>query len=462
MLEQKHMSAVEWTQECITRMRRKESEIGALLATDFDAALQRAASIDKRRLRGDALGALAGIPYIAKDNICTRGLATTAGSRMLEGHLPLYDAAAVERLRAEDALLLAKGNMDEFAMGSSTEHSAFRLTRNPLDATRVPGGSSGGSAAAVCAGYVPFALGSDTGGSVRQPAAYCGLVGVKPCYGSVSRYGLIAFASSLDQIGVLAGDVRDAAEVLRVIAKRDARDATCHGALVEPLPEEPRSLHDVTFCVPEGLAATQVQPEILHSFQEALARIQQNGAHVECVRHPDWQQVLAAYCLLSSAECCSNLARYDGIRYGACAQGDTLEEQYQNTRSQGFGKEVKRRILLGNYVLRAEHFEQYYQKAAAMRNRLRVEYEKWFERADALLLPTTMQTAFRFGEKDEPMRMYETDLFTIPANLTGHCALSMPCGRDHAGLPIGLQIVARDENTLLRIALAVEASGGTT
>jgi aspartyl-tRNA(Asn)/glutamyl-tRNA(Gln) amidotransferase subunit A len=424
-----------------------------------EAALEAAAAADERWRRGAALGPLDGVPIAVKDLFCTRGVRTTCGSRILEQFVPPYDATVVARLRAAGAVLLGKANMDEFAMGSSTEHSAFKLTRNPWDLARVPGGSSGGSAAAVAGALAAGSFGTDTGGSIRQPAAFCGVVGVKPTYGRVSRYGMIAFASSLDQAGPFAWEVRDAALLLQAIAGHDPYDAT---SLEAPVPDYTASLGEsirgLRIGVPDEYFTSGVDAEVEEAVRRAIDVLGKAGAQVGRVSLPMTPYGLAAYYLIAPAEASSNLARYDGVKYGLRAAGKDLVDMYGRTRAAGFGPEVKRRIMLGTYALSAGYYDAYYGKAQKVRTLVRADFVKAFGAVDLVVGPTTPSVAFKHGEKEDPIAMYLNDVFTIPASLAGLPALSMPCGFNRAGLPIGLQLIARplEEGTMLKAAHAYE------
>jgi aspartyl-tRNA(Asn)/glutamyl-tRNA(Gln) amidotransferase subunit A len=446
----------------LDRVDRHEAELRVFLHLDREQALAAAREWDRRfakRAAGEVLPPLAGVPVAVKDNLCTRGTPTTCGSRILEGWRPPYDATVVERLREAGAILLGKTNLDEFAMGSSTENSAFGPTRNPWDRARVPGGSSGGSAAAVAAGYVPLALGSDTGGSVRLPAAYCGVVGLKPTYGRVSRYGLVAFASSLDQIGPFALDVEDCAILLSVIGGHDPRDSTS-AALAMPdfLADLERGARGIRLGVPAEAFGSGVDPAVAQAMRQALDVFESLGLPVEEVALPTIDAALPAYYILAPAEASSNLARYDGVQYGLRAAGDDLYAMYTETRRRGFGPEVKRRIMLGTYALSAGYYEAYYIKAQKVRTLVARDFERAFERVDAVAMPVAPTPAFGLGERmDDPLTMYLSDIFTIPVNLAGLPGISIPCGFDR-GLPIGLQLVGRpfDESAILRAASAFQ------
>ncbi|MDI3299161.1 MAG: Asp-tRNA(Asn)/Glu-tRNA(Gln) amidotransferase subunit GatA [Bacillota bacterium] len=443
----------------VERAARLDGRVHAFLTRTPERALEAAARADEAP--GEAPGPWAGVPVALKDNLVTRGLRTTCGSRMLADWVPPYTATAVERLEAAGLGCLGKTNMDEFAMGSSTEHSAFALTRNPLDLERVPGGSSGGSAAAVAAGMAPWALGSDTGGSIRQPAAYCGVVGLKPSYGRVSRYGLVAFASSLDQIGPITRDVRDAAVLLGLIAGHDPRDAT---SADRPVPDYLERLEEgargLRVGLPREYFGEGVQPGVREAVLAAARKLEREGARVEETELPSTRYALATYYVIAPAEASANLARYDGVRYGFRAPGArSYAELYDRTRQKGFGAEVRRRIMLGTYALSAGYYDQYYLKAQKVRTRIRQEFREAFERFDLLLTPTAPTVAFRLGEVSDPLTMYMNDICTIPANLAGLPAISLPCGSAE-GLPVGVQLMAApfEEALLLRAARALEAA----
>jgi aspartyl-tRNA(Asn)/glutamyl-tRNA(Gln) amidotransferase subunit A len=456
-LAAREVSAVELARQSFARLDALDPKLHAFLFTRREAALADAAESDARRVRGEARGPLDGIPIALKDNIVQAGEPATCASRILEGYVSPFDATAVARLRAAGAVIVGRTNLDEFAMGSSTENSSQGPTRNPWDLARTPGGSSGGSAAAVAAGIVPAALGSDTGGSIRQPAALCGVVGVKPTYGRVSRWGLVAFASSLDQIGPVARTAEDCALVLEAIAGHDPSDST---SLPEPAPRIELG-GDVSGLTLGFLReAEDAAPGVRARVGEAVAELERAGAKVREVSLPHTRFGIAAYYLIATAEASSNLARYDGVRYGrrAADGADGVTGLYERTRAEGFGPEVKRRILLGTYVLSAGYYEAYYRKAQQVRTLLRRDFDAAFERCDAVVLPTTPETAFRLGEKSsDPLALYLADVFTVSANLAGLPAASIPCGLD-GGLPVGLQILGRprDEATVLRIADAYQ------
>ena len=447
----------------IARIEALEPDIHAFITMTPDLAREQAAAVDAARARGDALGPLAGVPIAIKDVMCTDGVRTTAGSKILENYVPPYDSTIVQRVREAGMPLLGKTNQDEFAMGSSTENSAYGVTHNPWDLARVPGGSSGGSAAAVAAGMAPLSLGTDTGGSIRQPAALCGVVGVKPTYGRVSRYGLIAFASSLDQIGPFARNIRDAAALTQIIAGPDPMDST---SAPDAVPDYVASLDSGV----EGLKVGVVREGMGEGTEagvrarvtEAAERFAQMGCEVDEVSLPSFDVALSAYYLIAPAECSSNLARYDGVRYGYRAS-DARDVVDMNTRSRaaGFGEEVKRRIMLGTYALSAGYYDAYYGKAQKVRTLVIRDFEEAYKRFDFLVCPTTPTTAFKIGEKaDDPLAMYLSDLFTIPSNLAGAAGISMPCGLAEDGLPVGVQLLGPplSEALLFRAGYALERS----
>ena len=443
----------------LARIDALDGRVGAYLTVVRDQALAAARESELRWRAGAPLGPLDGAPVALKDVLCTRGVRTTCGSKMLEGFVPPYDATVVERLRAAGAVILGKTNMDEFAMGSSTEHSAFHPTRNPWDLARVPGGSSGGSAAAVAGGLAAGGLGSDTGGSIRQPAAFCGVVGMKPTYGRVSRYGLIALASSLDQIGPFARDVRDAALLLGAVAGHDRRDATCIQAPVpDYVAELSKGVGGLTLGLPDEYFIDGMDPDVERAVRAAIEVLKELGARLERVSLPTTKHSLAAYYLILPAEASSNLARYDGVKFGLRVPGRDLVDMESRTRAAGFGAEVKRRIMLGTYALSAGYYDAYYGKAQSVRTLVRREFAAAFARVDLIVAPTTPNVAFKHGEKEDPLSMYLNDVFTIPGNLAGIPGISVPCGFSVTGLPIGLQVLGRplDEPRLLRAAYAYE------
>ena len=442
------------------RIHQVEGSVKAYVTLTEELALQQAAAADARIARGETTP-LTGIPVCIKDVMCTKGVRTTCGSRMLESFVPPYDAHVAERLLSAGAVVVGKANMDEFAMGSSTENSAFFPTHNPWDLTRVPGGSSGGSAAAVAAGECLFALGSDTGGSIRQPAALCGVVGLKPTYGRVSRFGLVAFASSLDQIGPLARDVEDAALVLNCIGGYDPRDSTSADiALPDFTQSLQRDLKGVRIGVPKEYMPEEMDPAVRQAVKEAIDVMASLGASVDWdVSLPTTSYALAVYYIIAPSEAMANLARYDGVKYGFSYQeGESMWENMEKTRQYGFGDEVKRRIMLGTFALSAGYYDAYYLKAQKVRTLIRREFDAAFEKYDALVTPVTPTPAFRLGEKvDSPFEMYLSDIFTLPVNIAGIPGISVPGGFSE-GLPVGVQILAKpfDEASLFRVAYAYE------
>jgi aspartyl-tRNA(Asn)/glutamyl-tRNA(Gln) amidotransferase subunit A len=453
-------SAVEICRAALTRIEALNPALNAFLTVDADAALERAAALDARRGE-DAHLPLFGVPVAVKDNICTRKLKTTAASRMLAEYVPPYDATVVERLEAAGAIVIGKTNCDEFAMGSSNENSAFGPARNPWAPDRAPGGSSGGSAAAVAARLVPIALGSDTGGSIRQPASLCGVVGLKPTYGRVSRYGLLAFASSLDQIGPITTTTRDAAICLSVIAGHDGRDATSSPQAVDDFAATLTG--DVTglrIGVPRRLLTEGVDAEVLANGAHALEILREAGAVIVDIDLPHSTHAIAVYYLVAMAEASSNLSRYDGVRYGyRAAVAATLGDMYDRTHDEGVGAEVKRRIIMGTYVLSSGYYDAYYLKAQQVRTLIRQDYERAFANVDLVAMPTSPTPAFKLGDRTaDPLQMYLADVFTVGANLAGLPAISLPCGFTAERLPIGLQLTGRamDEVTVLKAADAFE------
>lgn len=453
------VTATSVLEEHLARIGERETEIHAFNLVTAESARAAAQSIDEAVAKGRPVGRLAGVPIALKDNMCTRGVDTTCSSKILQGWKPPYDATVVTRLGAAGAVFVGKTNLDEFAMGSSTENSAFGPTRNPLDTTRVPGGSSGGSAAAVAAGFSAASLGSDTGGSIRQPAALCGLVGVKPTYGMVSRQGLVAFASSLDQIGPFTHSVADAALVMEVIAGHDELDST---SLPQPAP-------NLTAVLDRGVKGMRIgritdlpegcEPEVLAQLDAAFEALRSAGATIVDIELPSLSYGLTAYYLVAPAEASSNLARYDGVRYGMRVEAADLNAMYAATRSAGFGAEVKRRIMLGTYALSAGYFDAYYGKALKVRRLLADDFARAYSSCDVILTPTSPTVAFKLGEKtNDPLTMYLCDVFTIPTNLVGHAAMSVPFGTGADGLPVGVQVLAPalGEEPMFKVAAELE------
>jgi aspartyl-tRNA(Asn)/glutamyl-tRNA(Gln) amidotransferase subunit A len=457
----REFSAVEAARDCLARIKEVDGRIKAFLLVDEEGALAAARGVDEKIARGEKVGKLAGVPVAVKDVLCTKGVRTTCASKILANYVPPYDAHVVERLKAEDAVILGKTNMDEFAMGSSTENSGFFTTRNPWDLDRAPGGSSGGSSAAVAAHMAPLALGSDTGGSIRQPAALCNVDGLKPTYGRVSRYGLVAFASSLDQIGPFARDIMDTALLSEVISGYDRRDST---SVALPVPEYTKETEGgaagVKIGVPREYFGEGIDPEVEAAVREALKLYERLGAKVAEISLPHTQYAVAVYYIVATAEASSNLARYDGVHYGhRTKKAEDIIQLYSATRAEGFGPEVKRRIMLGTYALSSGYYDAYYLKASKVRALIRRDFEEAFKTVDCVVCPTSPTPAFKLGEKTaDPLQMYLSDIYTISANLASIPGISIPCGFTKAGLPIGMQILGKhfDEATLLRVARAFE------
>jgi aspartyl-tRNA(Asn)/glutamyl-tRNA(Gln) amidotransferase subunit A len=447
------------TEAYLSRIEALDGTLGAYITVTAEQARGSAAAADRRYREGRPLGPLDGVPLSIKDIFCTSGVRTTCGSRILEHFVPPYDATLVARLAAAGAVSLGKGNLDEFAMGSSTEHSAFHVTRNPWDLGRVPGGSSGGPAAAVAGGLAAGGFGTDTGGSIRQPAAFCGIVGLKPTYGRVSRYGLVAFASSLDHPGPFGRDVTDAAILLGAVAGHDAQDSTSIDA---PVPDYTAGLaggvRGLRLGVPDEYFIAGMDPEVEQAVRAGIDVLRGLGAVIERVSLPATPHALATYYVIAPAEASSNLARYDGVKYGLRVGGRDLVDMESRTRAAGFGAEVRRRVMLGTYVLSAGYYDAYYGKAQKVRTLVRRDFERAFDRVDLIVAPTTPNVAFRHGEKEDPVAMYLNDVFTIPADMAGVPAVSVPCGFTASGLPIGLQLIGKslDEATVLRAAYAYE------
>ena len=459
-LTQKERTAVEITQAYLDRLQALEPKLHSFLAVTADKALAQAQQVDSAIAAGEALSPLAGIPIALKDNLCTKGIRTTCASKILEGFIPPYESTVTQRLADAGAIFLGKTNMDEFAMGSSTENSAYQLTANPWDTTRVPGGSSGGSAAAVAADQAPISLGSDTGGSIRQPAAYCGVVGMKPTYGLVSRYGLVAFASSLDQIGPFSRTVEDAAILLGAIAGHDTKDSTSLNVKIPDYTQhlktdlEGKRIGLIKETFGEGLDG-----DVAQAMEAAIEQMKDLGAKIVEISCPNFKYGLPTYYIIAPSEASSNLARYDGVRYGQRAETDNLLSMYKQTRAEGFGAEVKRRIMIGTYALSAGYYDAYYLQAQKVRTLIKQDFEAAFKDVDVLLTPTVPSTAFKAGDKvNDPLSMYLSDLMTITVNLAGLPGISLPCGFDESGLPIGMQLIgnALREDTLFEVASAYE------
>jgi len=460
-IAERRSTATAIAEEFYTRIKQEDPGIGAFLTLSKERAMAKAAQIDKLAAAGDPLPPLAGVPVAIKDVMVTKGVRSTAGSKVIENFIPPYDCTAVARMEAAGAVMLGKLNCDEFAMGSSTENSAFHPVRNPRDKSRVPGGSSGGSAAAVAASMAVATLGSDTGGSIRQPASFCGVVGLKPTYGRVSRYGLIAFASSLDHIGPFAKTVKEAALVLRTIAGRDRMDSTSADV---PVPDYVAELDKPVKGLRVGVAkeyfGAGLDEEVKAAVEAAIEKLRDLGCEIVPVSLPHTEYAIPTYYIVATAEASSNLARYDGVRYGFRARGvRTLSDMYRLSRDGGFGMEVKRRIMLGTYVLSAGYYDAYYLKAQKVRTLLARDFDEAFKKVDVIAAPTSPTAAFKLGEKvNDPLAMYLADIYTVTANLAGIPGISIPCGENHEKLPIGLQLFAKhfDEATMLRVAQAYE------
>ncbi len=463
-LENKEITVTDITKAYIENIKKKEEKIGAFVTILEDEALKNAEEIQNKIESGEIKNSLAGIPIGIKDNICTKGVKTTCSSKMLENFISPYDATVMEKINAENMVMLGKLNMDEFAMGGSTEYSYFHVTRNPWNLNKVPGGSSGGSAAAVAANLVPWSLGSDTGGSIREPASFCGVVGLKPTYGLVSRYGLVAFASSLDQIGPITKDVKDCAILLNVIAGHDERDSTSANVekqdYVKALKNDVKGLK---IGIPKEFFGEGINKEVKKSLEKAIEKYKELGAEVEECSLDIAKYSLAAYYIIACAEASSNLGRFDGIRYTyRTKEFSNLKELYRKTRSEGFGPEVKRRIILGTYVLSSGYYDAYYKKAQKVRTLVMNEFKKAFEKYDILLTPTSPTVAFDIGSKsNNPLEMYLADICTVSINIAGLPAISIPCGKDAEGMPIGMQLIGKrfDEQTILNAAYTFEQFG---
>ncbi len=461
LLQSKAISSVDLTKAYLMHIEATDDAIGAYLHVDGAGALKAAEAVDEKRLSGESLSVVAGIPMAIKDNICTIDMPTTCASKMLEGFMSPYDATVVKQLKAADAVILGKLNMDEFAMGATTENSYFKKTRNPVDQNRVPGGSSGGSAAAVASHQAVYALGSDTGGSVRQPASFCGVAGLKPTYGRFSRNGLIAFASSLDQIGPIGKTVEDVAMIYKLLAEFDEKDSTSapseHHTLASLLDKD---ISKMKIALPRSFFSEGIQGDVKEAVLHAASVFESLGATIEDVDLKRLDAALPAYYLISSAEASSNLARFDGVKYGYRTEDfDSIETLYKRTRGEGFGREVKRRILLGTYALSSGYYDAYYQKALKVRSLIKYEYDKIFETFDFVLSPVAPTTAYAFGANDKnPVEMYLGDIYTVPINIAGVPGISVNCGFDKNHLPIGMQLVGKafDERTILSAGHAFE------
>lgn len=457
----KQLSSKEITEAYLENISKTDSEIGAYLTVTAESAIKTAEETDKKIAAGEKLSTLAGIPGGIKDNMCTKGVKTTCASKMLENFVPCYSSTAVEKLNEQGFVMLGKLNMDEFAMGSTNENSYFKPVKNPVNTERVPGGSSGGSAAAVAAKEAAFTLGSDTGGSIRQPAAFCGVVGMKPTYGTVSRYGLVAFASSLDQIGPLTKNVKDNALILNAIAGHDPKDATCiGGGRPDYTAEIGKDVKGMTVGLPTEFFGDGVSADVKDAVLAAARRYEKLGANIEEVKLPSLKHALSAYYVISSAEASSNLARFDGIRYGYRSENaETLDDIYKNSRSEGFGPEVQRRIMLGTFALSSGYYDAYYKKALQVRTLVVRDYNKVFEKCDFIISPVAPTTAYKLGEKtDNPLEMYMGDIYSVPINIAGVPSLSLPCGKDGDNMPIGMQLIGKPlgEATLYRAGYAFE------
>ncbi|MCI7540425.1 MAG: Asp-tRNA(Asn)/Glu-tRNA(Gln) amidotransferase subunit GatA [Veillonellaceae bacterium] len=462
MLQKKEISSVELTKDVLARIDAVELQVGAYLTLTRDAALAQAEAADKKIAAGEDVAFLEGIPGAIKDNICTKGVKTTCASKILDNFVPPYDATVMTKVKAEAPVLLGKTNLDEFAMGGSTENSAYHVTHNPWNTKCVPGGSSGGSAAAVASGTAIWALGTDTGGSIRQPASFCGVVGLKPTYGRVSRYGIVAYASSLDQVGPLARDVTDAANVLNVISGLDEMDSTSSPS---PVPDFTKALREdvkgLKIGLPKEYFTDGMDPEVEKAVKDAIEQYRSLGAEIVEISLPHTKYAISTYYLIAPAEAATNLQRYDGVSYGARVDGADLVEMMTNTRTEKFGEEVKRRIMIGNYALSAGYYDAYYLKALKVRTLIQQDYTEAFQKVDVIMCPTAPTPAYEIGSMiSDPLQMYLQDICTVPLNLAGLPGISLPCGRSSKGMPIGLQIIGKalDEETILRAAYTYEQS----
>lgn len=462
LLQSKKISALELTENIFERIDEKENSVGAFLEITKNQALEDAKKVDEKISRGEKISALEGIPCAIKDNICTKGIKTTCASKILENFVPPYDATVITKLKKENPIILGKVNLDEFAMGGSTENSAYKITKNPYDVERVPGGSSGGSAAAVASGESIFALGSDTGGSIRQPASFCGVVGLKPTYGRVSRYGLVAYGSSLDQIGPVTRDVTDCATVLNAIAGHDEMDST---SINSAIPDFTKSLiadvKNLKIGLPKEYFVKGIDAEVEKAVKDAAKVFESLGAEISEISLPHTEFAISTYYLIAPAEAATNLERYDGVSYGARVDGADVVEMMTNTRTEKFGEEVKRRIMIGNYALSAGYYDAYYLKALKVRTLIQKDFTDAFKNVDVILAPTAPTAAFKIGEMiSDPLKMYLQDVCTVPLNLAGLPGISVPCGFTKNNLPIGFQLIGKalDEETILKTAFTYEQS----
>ena len=462
MLVNNEITSLELTEAILSRIDEVEGDVKAYLTLTRDEAIAQAKAVDEKIARREKISFLEGIPGAIKDNICTKGVKTTCASKILQNFVPPYSATVVNKLNAENAVILGKTNLDEFAMGGSTENSAYFPTRNPWNTECVPGGSSGGSAAAVAAGTAVWAIGSDTGGSIRQPASFCGVVGMKPTYGRVSRYGLVAYASSLDQIGPITKDVTDCAHILNIIAGHDDMDSTC---VNEAVPDYTKALVEdvkgLKIGIPKEYFVDGMDPDVEKAIRDGIKKLEELGAEVVEISLPNTAHAISTYYLIAPAEAATNLERYDGVSYGERADGVDIVDMMTNTRSQYFGEEVKRRIMIGNYALSAGYYDAYYLKALKVRRLVKEDYDKAFEKVDVIVCPTAPSPAYKIGEKiDNPLEMYLQDVCTVPLNLAGLPGISVPCGFSSKGLPIGMQLIGKplDEATLIRTAYTYEQS----